>query len=231
MYHGQTDFDQFYQDYLETLLGIDDSIGRVLAYLQENGLDQETMVIYMGDNGFSFGEHGLIDKRHAYEESMRVPLLARCPAVIKPNSKVEELVLNIDIGPTILEMAGVKKPVQMEGESFLPILKGQQVPWRDKVFYEYYWENAFPSTPTMFSIRTDQYKFIRSQGVWDINELYDLKQDPDEINNLIRSPQHQEVAKNLNGQLWDWLEQTKGLQIPLKPIKGTKGDHLYRRTW
>lgn len=231
MYHGQTDFDQFYQDYLETLLGIDDSIGRVLAYLQENGLDQETMVIYMGDNGFSFGEHGLIDKRHAYEESMRVPLLARCPAVIKPNSKVGDLVLNIDIGPTILEMAGVKKPAQMEGESFLPILKGQQVPWRDKIFYEYYWENAFPSTPTMFSIRTDQYKFIRSQGVWDINELYDLKQDPDEVNNLIRSPEHQEVAKNLNAQLWDWLEQTKGLQIPLKPIKGTKGDHLYRRTW
>lgn len=231
MYHGQTDFDAFYQDYLETLLGIDDSIGRVLAYLKENGLDQETLVVYMGDNGFSFGEHGLIDKRHAYEESMRVPLLARCPDLIKPNTKIKQMVLNIDVAPTVLEMAGVKKPAQMQGVSFLPLMKGEQVPWRDKIFYEYYWENDFPQTPTMFSIRTDRYKFIRSQGTWDINELYDLQQDPYEINNLIRSADHQELAKDLNTQLWDWMEQTNGMQIPLKRIDRKKNDHLYQKTW
>jgi N-acetylglucosamine-6-sulfatase len=232
MYHGATDFDQFYQDYLETLLGLDASIGKVLAYLKETGQDQETLVFYMGDNGFSFGEHGLIDKRHAYEESMRVPLLARCPALIRPATQVKQMVLNLDIAPSILDMAGVKKPVQMQGESFLPLLKGQApAGWRDRIYYEYYWENAFPQTPTMFSVRTDRYKFIRSQGVWDINELYDLEQDPYEVNNLIRSPEHQALGKQLNQQLWAWLEQSKGLQIPLKPIRGKKGDHLYKGTW
>ena len=231
MYHGATDFDAFYQDYLETLLGIDTSIGQVLAYLKETGQDQETLVFYMGDNGFSFGEHGLIDKRHAYEESMRVPLLARCPALIKPATTIKQMVLNLDIAPSILEMAGVKKPAQMQGESFLPLLKQESPKWRDRIFYEYYWENAFPQTPTMFSVRTDRYKFIRSQGVWDINELYDLEQDPYEVNNLIRSPAHQALGQQLNKELWDWLGQTKGLQIPLKPIKGKKGDHLYKGTW
>lgn len=231
MYHGQTDFDRFYQDYLETLLGIDDSIGRVLAYLKENGLDEETVVFYMGDNGFSFGEHGLIDKRHAYEESMRVPLLARAPGLIKPGTQINQMVLNLDIAPTILDLAGLSKPKQMQGVSAVPLMQGQQVSWRDKVFYEYYWENAFPQTPTMHSIRTDRYKFTRIHGTWDINELYDLTQDPLEVNNLIRSAEHQQIAQDLNTQLWDWLEQTNGLQIPLKRIRNKKNDHINKGTW
>ncbi len=225
-------FDQAYQDYLETLSGIDNSIGRILDYLKERGLDKETLVVYMGDNGFAFGEHGLIDKRQAYEESMRVPLLAWCPALIKPMTKMEQMVLNIDIAPTILEMAGVKKPAQMQGNSFLPLLEGKNISWRDKVFYEYYWENAYPQTPTQFAIRTDQYKFIRTQGVWDIDQLYDIKKDPCEMNNLIRSPQHQQIAGQLNKDLWNWLEKTNGLSIPLKPIKKMKNDDaLYEDTW
>lgn len=231
MYHGQTDFDAFYQDYLETLMGVDNSIGRVLNYLSENGLDKETLVIYMGDNGFAFGEHGLIDKRTAYEESMRVPLLARCPALINPHTKIQQMILNVDIGPSILEMAGVKKPSQMQGNSFLPLLQEKAVPWRDKVFYEYYWENEFPQTPTQYAVRTDHYKFIRTQGTWDIDQLYDIQKDPYEVNNLIRDPAYQETAKQLNAELWKWLEQTKGLYIPLKPIKHKKGDHLYKDTW
>jgi arylsulfatase A-like enzyme len=232
MYHGQTDFDSFYVDYLETLMGIDNSVGRVLEYLKENDLDKETLIIYMGDNGFSFGEHGLIDKRHAYEESMRVPLIARSPALIKAGTKVKEMVLNIDIAPSILEMAGVKKPVQMEGNSFLNLMKGMpEANWRKEVFYEYYWENPFPQTPTQYAVRTNQYKFIRSHGVWDIDQLYDLKKDPYEMNNLIRDPELQDLAKNLNKKLWDWLDQTKGLYIPLKPITDKKGDHLFRNTW
>ena len=119
----------------------------------------------------------------------------------------------------------------MQGVSVLPLMVGQQIPWRDKVFYEYYWENAFPQTPTMHSIRTDRYKFTRIHGTWDINELYDLAQDPYEVNNLIRSPEHQQLAKELNTQLWDWLEQTKGLQIPLKRITEKRGDHIYKGTW
>lgn len=231
MYHGQTDFDSFYRDYLETLGGIDKSVGRLLGYLKENGLDEETLVIYMGDNGFSFGEHGLIDKRHAYEESMRVPLLARCPALIKPGIKIEPLVLNLDIAPSILELAGIQKPAQVQGASFIPLLRQQNVRWRDTLFYEYYWEVDFPQTPTLFSVRTDRYKFIRSHGVWDINELYDLEKDPEEVNNLIRSPQHQDIIKQLNDQLWTWMEQTQGMQIPLKPIRRKKNDHENKGTY
>lgn len=231
MYHGQTDFDTFYRDYLETLMGVDNSIGRVLAYLEENNLDEETLVVYMGDNGFAFGEHGLIDKRTAYEESMRVPLVARCPALIKPGTKIRNMVLNVDIAPTVLELAGVKTPPQMEGTSFLPLLEGKTIPWRDRVFYEYYWENAYPQTPTQYAVRTDQYKFIRSLGVWDIDQLYDIQKDPYEVNNLIRQPAYQDIAKDLNTQLWDWLEESKGLYIPLKPIKGKKIDHRYKGTW
>ncbi|WP_395627646.1 sulfatase [Daejeonella sp.] len=232
MYDGQTDFDSFYVDYLETLMGIDYSVGRVLKYLKDNDLDKETLVIYMGDNGFSFGEHGLIDKRHAYEESMRVPLMARSPALIKAGTKVKEMILNIDIAPTILELAGVKKPGKMEGNSFVSLMKGMpETNWRKEVFYEYYFENPFPQTPTQFAIRTDQFKFIRSHGVWDINQLYDLKNDPFELNNLIREPKFQTVAKELNTKLWDWLEKTGGLYIPLKPINERKNDHVFKSTW
>ncbi|TKC62377.1 sulfatase [Pedobacter hiemivivus] len=232
MYHGQTDFDQFYIDYLETLMGIDNSVGRVLNYLKENGLDKETLVIYMGDNGFSFGEHGLIDKRHAYEESMRVPLIARSPSLIRAGTKIKEMVLNVDIAPTILELAGIKKPKQMQGSSFAPLLKGQpNASRRKEVYYEYYWENAFPQTPTQYAVRTDQYKFIRSQGIWDIDQLYDIQKDPYEVNNLIRKPEMQTLAKDLNMRLWDWLGKTQGLYIPLKPIDEKKKDHLYKGTW
>jgi arylsulfatase A-like enzyme len=231
MYNDQIQFDNFYQQYLETLLGVDRSIGRILDYLKAAGLDKETLVVYMGDNGFSFGEHGLIDKRHMYEESMRVPLLARCPDLIKAGTKVKELILNLDIAPSFLEMGGIQLPRQMQGKSFLPLLKGQQVAWRDKVFYEYYWENAFPQTPTIFGIRSGKYKFIRSQGVWDINELYDIEKDPHEVNNLIRSQQHQQVAQQLNKELWTWLEETNGTAIPLKRINIKKNDHVYQGTW
>ncbi|MXV13780.1 sulfatase-like hydrolase/transferase [Pedobacter sp. HMF7056] len=231
MYHGQTDFDQFYIDYLETLQGIDTSVGRVLKYLEENGLNKETLVVYMGDNGFAFGEHGLIDKRQAYEESMRVPMLARCPGLIKPGTKVGQMILNVDIGPTFLELAGVNKPAQMQGVSFLPLLKGRQVPWRSQFCYEYYWESNFPQTPTQFAIRTDQYKFIRSQGIWDINQLYDIKKDPYEVNNLVRKPEYQQLIQKLNIELFKWLEETDGLQIPLKPVLERKKDHIYRGTW
>lgn len=232
MYHGQTDFDQFYIDYLETLVGIDKSVGRVLQFLKDNGLDKETLVVYMGDNGFSFGEHGLIDKRQAYEESMRVPLLAYCPALIKPGTKITQMVLNLDIAPTFLEMAGVKEPKQMQGMSFLPLMKGGTVPsWRTEFFYEYYWESNFPQTPTQYAVRTDQYKFIRGYGIWDIDQLYDIKKDPYEVNNLIRDPQCQTIARQLNQKLFEWLDKTGGMQIPLKPVLEKKKDHLYRATW
>jgi len=206
MYHGQMDFDTFYRRYCETLLSVDESIGRVIKYLEE----------YMGDNGFVFGEHGLIDKRHMYEESMRVPFLAWCPGMIKPGSVVEQLIQNIDIAPTVLDVAGLEIPDRMDGKSFLPILQGKKITWRDSAFYEYYWERNFPHTPTTHGVRTDRYKYIHYHGVWDIDELYDLKNDPEEMNNLIDSPEHQKLIKQLNNRMFDWLEKTDGMLIPLR---------------
>jgi N-acetylglucosamine-6-sulfatase len=232
MYHGQIPFDDFYHLYLETLQAVDESVERVLAWVEKNGLKENTIVVYMGDNGFLFGEHGLIDKRNAYEESMRVPLLMWAPGMIKPNSVVEQMILNIDLAPTFLELAGLKtKPTQMQGTSILPLLKGQQVTWRDKVFYEYYWEAAFPQTPTVFAIRGDRYKYIFNYGVWDINELYDLQEDPNEMNNLVRDSTMQKVGMGLRDQLFSWLEETNGLQIPLKRQRGKRFDNLYNATY
>lgn len=230
LYHGTINFNDFYRQYCETLMGVDDSVGRVLKWLEDNGQLENTMVVYMGDNGFSFGERGLIDKRHMYEESMRVPLLVRCPAVVKAGTKLDQVVQNVDIAPTFLAYAGLAKPAQMQGNSFLPLLKGEtaKTPWRDRAFYEYYWEADFPQTPTMFGVRTDRYKYIFNHGVWDANELYDLKNDPQEVNNLIRSPEHQAIAKDLKSQVFDWLESTGGLQIPLHSIKQKRFDHRYR---
>lgn len=231
MFNNTIDFNSFYKQYLETLLGIDESIGLIIDHLKSTGLDKSTVVIYMGDNGFSFGEHGLIDKRHMYEESMRVPLLVWCPEMIDANTKVSQMIQNIDIAPTILEMAGIKKPVQMQGESFVPLLQGKDIPWRDKVFYEYYWEDAYPQTPSIFGVRTDRYKYIFNHGVWGINELYDLQTDPHEVYNYIRDPAYRELSKELRDEMWTWLDSTGGSQIPLKRILNPKNDHLYQGTY
>jgi len=232
MYDGSIAFEDFYRQYCETLRSVDESIGEVMAWLEEQGLAENTLVIYMGDNGFLFGEHGLIDKRNAYEASMRVPLLAWAPQLIKPQTRIPEMIMNVDIAPTVLDLVGMEKPGQMQGYSFLPLLKGQPVSdWRDKVYYEYYWEWAFPQTPTIFSVRTDRYKYIFNHGLWDANELYDLENDPHEMNNLIRDPASHEIAGQLKKELWDWLESTGGMQIPLKKIYQKRIDHLYRGTY
>jgi arylsulfatase A-like enzyme len=141
------------------------------------------------------------------------------------------MILNIDLAPTFLEMAGVSKPAQMQGQSFLPLLKGEKITWRDKIFYEYYWEQAFPQTPTTFAVRTDKYKYIAYNGVWDINELFDLENDPYEMNNLIRNKEMDKIGLQLRDELYNWLEKTNCLQIPLKKQQGRKIDNLYRTTY
>lgn len=226
MYHGKMNFEQFYKRYTESLLAVDESIASVIAALEEKGILNETLIIYMGDNGFSFGEHGLIDKRHFYEESAKVPFLVRYPEVLKGGQVIQDMVQNIDVGPTILEVAGIKKPEHMHGSSILPILAGNTPDdWRDRIFYEYYWEYDFPHTPTMHGVRTDRYKYIRYHGIWDTNEFYDLQNDPNEMNNLINSPEHQELIKELAGEIYTWLEESDGMQIPLKrTIKTRWGD-------
>jgi N-acetylglucosamine-6-sulfatase len=230
MYHGQIQFDDFYKRYSETLLSVDESIGTVLEYLESEGLLENTIVIYMGDNGFSFGEHGLIDKRQAYEESMRVPMLAMGGG-IPAGTTVVEGIQNIDVGPTVMDFAGLKTKPNMDGSSFKELLFQEAIPWRDTVFYKYFWERPFPQTPTMHAIRTSKYKFIRYHGVWDINELYDIENDPNEMNNLIRNPEYEIVALGLRTSLFKWLSETEGEFIPLKEDHGRRFDHLYRNTY
>ena len=225
MIHAQIDLETLIKRYCELLLSLDESIGRVIDYIDSEGLGESTVVIYMGDNGFLFGEHGLIDKRHFYEESVKVPFLMRCPELIKGGVVIDKMIQNIDVAPTILELAGVEKPARMQGMSILPLIKGEDVAWRDGIFYEYFWENDYPQTPTMHGVRTDRYKYIRYHGIWDTNEFYDLKEDPYEMNNLIASPEHQELIQQLSGDIYDWLDSTDGMKIPLKRTGRRGGDH------
>lgn len=230
MYHSHNDIDSMVQSYCETLMAVDESIGSVLDYLKKNGLENNTMVIYMGDNGFSWGEHGLIDKRHFYEESVKVPFLVYAPGMFTPGQQIDRMVQNIDVAPTILQLAGLQKPSYMPGLSFVQLLKGDTTQWRNKIFYEYYWEYDFPMTPTVFGIRTNKYKYIRYHGLWDQNELYDLENDPNEMYNLMENPRVSGIAKQMATELLDWLENTKGMQIPLKKtIRSPFGDWMHPR--
>lgn len=219
-YHSDLDIAEYYRRYAETLLAVDESLGRVVEALRERGELDSTLVIYMGDNGFAFGEHGLIDKRTAYEESMKVPMLARCPELLGRGRTVHEMVANLDIMPTVLEAAGVSPPAGLDGASFIPLVRGESANWRKELLYEYYWERNFPQTPTLHALRTDRYKYIHVHGLWDIDELYDLQADPLESNNLIFSKEHAPVVRAMNQRLFEILEQTGGMQIPLYPDRG-----------
>lgn len=234
MYHGQDnhpqDLDEIIIRYSESLMGVDDSIEQVLDYLEESGLAEETLVIYMGDNGFMLGEHGLIDKRQAYEESMRVPMLAWAPGFIEEGITIEENILNIDLTPTFLDLAGGTMPDGhiVDGRSFLPLLEGQTIPdWRSIFVYQYFWEHAFPHTPTTYAIRGDRYKFIYYHGVWDKNELYDLQNDPREMYNLIDQPEHRERVQAMRDELFDLLETTGAVDVRFqRPSDFQAGERL-----
>lgn len=223
-YHSEMSLERNYQIYAETLLGVDESTARLLDALKKRGELDSTLIIYMGDNGSAFGEHGLIDKRTAYEESMRVPMLIRCPQLFSGGGVMEQVVANIDIMPTCLAAAGLEAPAGLDGQNFLPLAAGKKANWRDSLLYEYYWERNYPQTPTMHALRGDRYKYIRYHGIWDLNELYDLKEDPRESNNLINDPKFAAVVKEMNTKLFDILERTDGMSMPLYRDKGGVSD-------
>jgi len=185
MYNNTVDFDDFTRRYAETLRSVDDSVGKIVAELKAQGLLESTLLVFMSDNGFMFGEHGLIDKRTMYEESIRVPFIAHCPELFAGGQRRAQMVLNVDICPTFLEAAGVDIPETVQGRSFLPMLTRPDAPGRDAFAYTYFWERDFPQTPTVLGVRTDRYKLMRFHGIFDRYELYDLQADPHETNNLI----------------------------------------------
>jgi N-acetylglucosamine-6-sulfatase len=219
-YHSDLDIDTYYKAYGETLCAVDDSIGRVLAQLGKMGVADDTLVVYMGDNGFMFGEHGLIDKRVAYEESIRVPMLMRCPRLIKGGTVVDQVVANIDVAPTIMEVMGLAAPAHFDGRSMVPLLRGESVPWRDVFLYVYYWEKNFPQSPTVFSLRGDRYKYITYYGLWDADELYDLQNDPGEQHNLLYDPAHAAIGAEMEQRMYAMMEDLGGMEIPLNAPAG-----------
>jgi N-acetylglucosamine-6-sulfatase len=214
------DLNAYYTRYCETLLAIDENLGRLFKLLKERDLLKSTLVVYMGDNGFQFGEQGLIDKRTAYEASMRIPFLMHCPEVIQAGSAIKKVVANIDVGPTLLETAGLPTPKQMDGCSFWQLAKGNDIPWRDYVLYEYFWERNYPHTPTTHAVRGERFKYIRYHGLWDTDELYDLLNDPDETTNLIFEPEHKETVAMLNKRLFELLAESGGESLRLAPDRG-----------
>jgi arylsulfatase A-like enzyme len=223
MYHqGMASFDRRLRNYAESLYSLDREIGRVVDYLEESGKADDTLVIYMGDNGFMWGEHGLIDKRQMYAPSVRVPMLAWAPGFVDEGRTIDQMVQNIDVAPTFLDVADAEPVNKIDGRSFLPLLQEQPVDWRDSIIYEYYWEYNFPHTPTMFGIRTDEWKYVFYYGLWDLNELYNVQRDPEEMDNMIRA--RPALADSLRNELFDRLEATGGLQIPLKRPRGPQFD-------
>lgn len=224
-YYGRSkqSLTEMYRHYCEMILSIDDSVGRVMKSLKGRGVDQNTLVLFTSDGGHFWGEHGLIDKRCAYEESIRIPLLAYGPSMIKAGTKCEAVVANIDVAPTLLELAGLTEPESIDGRSFYGLLKEPSATesWRKTLLYEYYWEPQFPQTPTMFCLRGSRFKLIQYHGIWDTDELYDIANDPQETRNLIGDPTQQKRVAEMRQQLHQQLNETGGLAIPL----GFKRNH------
>ena len=210
-YHSTVDMKDYKLRYNQTLTAVDEGIGALIAQLKKQGQLENTIIVMMGDNGFLFGEHGLIDKRNAYEESMRVPLIAWSGGVAK-GQVVKDLIANIDIAPTFLQLAGATTTAPIDGMSFADQLRGRphQGPWRDTLNYEYYWEYNYPQTPTTLAVRGPRYKYIQYHGVWDTEELYDLQNDPKEMRNLIADPALKDVVSKMREQLFAGLDPNDG---------------------
>ncbi len=196
-------YQQYMKDYLRTIVSVDRNIGRVLDYLEEQGLDKNTMVVYTSDQGFYMGEHGWFDKRFMYEESFRTPLLISLPG--GKRGDVEQLVQNIDYAPTFLELAGVTVPDDIQGESLLPLLKGESVDWRESLYYHFYEYPAEHAVKRHYGVRTDRYKLIHFYNDIDTWELYDLKEDPNEMNNIYGKRGTKRITKKLMMEL-EWLK-------------------------
>lgn len=190
------------KNYYRTLLAVDENVGRILDHLDRKGLASNTLVFYTSDNGFLLGQHGLFDKRLMYEDSIRVPMLLRLPSHFpRPFVDSTHMVLNVDLAPTLLSLAGVAPPAPMHGRSFLPLLERRQIPWRDAFLYEYYEYPAGHCARKNRGIRTRRWKLVHFWERPEEWELYDLESDPDERVNLAESPRHRRQRRELEARL------------------------------
>ncbi len=193
-------YQQFMKDYLRTVASMDAGIGRVLDYLEQSGLAENTVVIYSSDQGFFLGENGWFDKRWMYEESLRIPLLVRWPGVVEPGSENTDLVLNLDFAETFLDIAGAEMPDAMQGRSLVPLLEGEApADWREAMYYHYY-EGGGHGVPRHDGVRTERYKLIHfyTLGQW---ELFDLKKDPDELHSVYGDAAYRDVTRQMKQEL------------------------------
>ncbi|MEO8026154.1 MAG: sulfatase [Bryobacteraceae bacterium] len=193
-------YERFIKDFYRSVVSADEAVGRVLNALDETGQANDTLVVFAGDNGFFLGEHGLVDKRLPYEESMRIPLLMRYPAGFRAGQAPPQMALNLDICPTVLDFCGVPTPANVAGRSLRPVLTGARgVPWRNEIFYEYV-ERIWQS-PALVAVRTDRYKYIEYLDPADTNELYDLAVDEHEMRNVIRETGYAPVLRDMKARL------------------------------
>lgn len=187
---------------LRSLIAVDESLGKVIEALEKIGELENTVIIYSSDNGYFMGEHTFKDKRLAYENSIRVPMIIRYPRLIKESTEIDEQCLNIDLAPTILELAGIDKPNYMQGESMLDIITGKKnSKWRKSILFEYYVDDAWPyAGPDQLAVRTNQFKLVDNFLENDIDELYDLINDPGEMNNLINDKEYETIELELRNE-------------------------------
>ena len=194
-------YQRYMQDYLACVQSVDDNVGRLLAWLEEAGLRENTLVIYTSDQGFFLGDHGLYDKRFMYEPSIRMPFIVRWPGVIKPGSVTDAMAINPDFAPTFMAAAGLPVPAEMQGRSLVPVLKGERpADWRTSFYYRYYHDPGDHNTRAHYGVRTETHKLIY---FWkkDQYELYDLRNDPGEMHNLYQDPAQQEVVAKLKAEM------------------------------
>ncbi len=203
-------YQRYMQDYLGCISSVDDNVGRLLDYLEESGLGENTIVIYTSDQGFYLGEHGWFDKRFIYDESFKTPLLIKWPGKIKPGTRNDEMVQNLDFAPTFLEAANIPVPEDMQGISLMPLLTGDTDQWtRDAVYYHYYEYPSVHMVKRHYGIVTKDYKLVHFYYDVDEWELYDRKKDPLELNNVYHDPEYKETVTKLTEDLYDLREKYK----------------------
>jgi arylsulfatase A-like enzyme len=198
---------RYMEDYLASIASVDDNLGRLLAYLDESGLAENTVVVYASDQGFFLGEHGWYDKRWMYEESSRMPLIVRWPEVVETGSTNGDLVQNLDLAQTFLDVAGVAAPADMQGQSMVPLFQGERpAGWRDAIYYHYYEFPGVHAVQRHYGVRTDRHKLIHYYLI-DEWELFDLERDPDELQSVYGDPEYAEIQAALETRLAELREE------------------------
>ena len=212
-------------NYFQVISAADDNLGRLLKALDDLGLAQDTVVVFASDNGYYKGEHMLGDKRSAYDESLRIALLLRYPRLM-PKAKIcDEMVLNIDLAPTYLQLAGLPASRQMQGRSWQPLLAGTPIEWRKSFLFEYFREATFPGTPTLFGLRTADAKLVKYPGHDEWTELFDLSRDPYELKNLVADADSKPLLERMQSELDKKCKAMK-FQIPENVGKPGPGDGI-----